>query len=261
MNTLVIIPSFIRAPDEYNVTLGTLESLRDHEPLVEVLVVDDCSPAQGMLDELETHAGRLGFEIHRSEENQGFSRGVNVGLRRALEDGQDAVLMNADIETLMPWLDVFVNQKDSLGRPASVVGPQLLYPNGLIQSAGTYFSLLTRNFDHRYRYGPGALPEAKLPYVCPVTAAFQFIRHECLQSVGLYSESYRMGYEDVDHSLRVFESGRECIYQPGVVALHHESLFRGRADQKLTDWQNESLQTLMTTHQHCNMARYVPPLV
>lgn len=258
---LLIIPTFMRQPDDLEVTLITLESLRQTEEKASVLVVDDCSPATALVDALETHAGRLDFVMHRKPENSGFSKTVNVGLNQALHEGRDAVLVNADLEFIEPWLEAMVGQRDTQGRPASVVGALLLYPMGLIQHAGIYFSFLTRTFDHRYRFAPGELPEAQLSTLCPVTGALQFIRHECLEHVGVYDETFSMAYEDVDYCLRVFESGRDCIYSPRVRAVHHESLFRGRADAKVNEWQNASWMRLMEKHRTTNMARWMMEIV
>lgn len=264
MSALVVVPTYLRAPADLDVTLETIESVRRTEPTVEVLIVDDCSPAAVLADALETHCERLNFRVTRKPENSGFSSTVNVGLREALDRGIDCVLMNADIECQTDgWLSVMQAQLDTQGRPASVVGALLLYPMGLIQHAGIFFSLLTRSFDHRYRFGPGNLSEAHQRCLCPVTGAFQFIRNECLQTVGIYDSDFYLGYEDVDFCLRVFESGRECIYVPGVNAFHHESLFRGggRLDQDANDKQSQAFAVLMKKHLTTNLARWIPELV
>lgn len=262
MSSLVVIPSYLREPPDLHTTVNTLASLRETEPAASVLVVDDGSPVRGLVDELSIKCAELGIQLHRKTENEGFSRAVNVGLKAALDGGMDAVLLNADIEFIhRGWLDTLEKQRDTQDRPASVVGALLIYPNGLIQHAGIYFSFLTRSFDHRYRYAPAELAEANVSARVPVTGALQFIRHECLTSIGLYDEDFRMGYEDVDYTLRVFASGRDCIYQPAVRAVHHESLFRGRADSKLNEWQNASWRQLMKKHQHTNMSEWVTEIV
>lgn len=262
MSALVTIPVFMREPVDFDVTLQTIESIRRTEPNVPLLLVDDHSPVRGLVDELETHAERLAFEIHRKEENSGFSRTVNIGLQRALEEGRDCVLLNADMECLTAdWIGVMERQKDTQGRPAAMVGALLVYPNGLIQHAGIYFSFLTRTFDHRYRFGPMGLPEANVAACCPVTGAFQFIRHSTLRTIGTYDSEFQMAYEDVDFCLRVFDVGLECIYQPRVKAIHHESLFRGRADAKINEWQSASLRRLMEKHGRTHMGRFVPEIV
>lgn len=199
--SLVVVPVYLTQPSDLEVTLKMLESLRATEPEVECLLVDDASPAAELLAELEAATSRLEFELHRKSENEGFSRAVNVGLRRALNAGQNAVLVNADIEFIdKNWLKVMEARTSEDGtRLASIVGGLLIYPTGLIQHAGIFFSLLHRCFDHWYKYAPADLPEALRPRRCPVTGALQFIRHECLSDVGLYDEEFRMGWEDVDY--------------------------------------------------------------
>lgn len=265
---VVVIPTFMRTPDDYNVTIQTIESIRRTAPEVGTFVVDDCSPAEGLYDELRAQFSACswpkpgGVMFSRNEENSGFSRTVNVGLRWALEAEHDAILLNADVDIQTKgWLRVFQEQTDSKDQPAAVVGPMLLYPNGLIQSAGSYFSLLTRTWDHRFRFAPGALPEARVPFACPVTGAFHFIRHECLKEVGVFDEDFRMGFEDVEYDVRVFASGRECVYQPKVIAIHHESMFRGRADGQLAQWQRQSSGVLSRKLAGVTLSQYIPPVV
>ena len=164
-------------------------------------------------------AEQLGMAFVRKDENSGFAATVNVGLEVARASGADAVLVNADIEfTHAGWLDVMQARTDQLGRPAAVVGARLLFPNGLLQHAGVYVSRLGRGFQHRFLHGPGDLPEALVPCACPVTGALQLIRHETLVQVGLYDESFGLGFEDVDYCLRVFAAGEACIYEPAAVA-------------------------------------------
>ena len=109
-----------------------------------------------------------------------------------------------------------------------------------IQHAGVIFSLLDRDWLHRYRFGPANLPEALKTTRCIVTAALQFIRWETLDQIGLYDEGYRLCFEDVDYCLRVFKAGLECIYEPSVVAMHHESFFRRNATPEIDRWTQES---------------------
>jgi GT2 family glycosyltransferase len=225
--SLAIVPTYLRTEQDLEVLLRCLASLSATAPELELLVVDDCSPNAGLVDQLALIVPELGGELVRKPENTGFSATVNVGLRRALEWGQDALLVNADLEFTTPgWWPAMHERTDSQGRPAAVVGAFLTYPNGLIQHAGVTFSLLERKFVHRYRFGPAALPEAHRPTQCPVTGALQLIRHATLTAVGLYDEGFRMGLEDVDYCLRTFDAGLECIYEPRARAVHAESFVR-----------------------------------
>lgn len=260
MNPLVVIPSYLREPGDAELLATTVASLhRTAGAPIDVLVVDDCSPAPELLDSIEG----LAAEVVRKPENTGFSSTVNIGLRRALEQGRHAFLVNADIEMISKgWVECCVEQPELSGRHehAAVVGALLLYPNKLIQHAGVYFSLLTRGFDHLYKYGPHNLPEARVADVRPVTGAFQFIRHETLTAVGLYDEEFTMGFEDVDYCIRVMLSGHECVYQPKVRAFHLESVFRGRGDEKVKRWQAESFRHLADKYSEQSFAALVPTL-
>jgi len=257
---LNVIPTYVRSEEDLAVVEKTFETLRAQEGSAEVLAVDDHSPARDVMPGLRRAAKRHGVRLHEKDENSGFSRTVNVGLQEALDRGLDAVLVNADIEFKMPFLDAFESTTDSQGRPAAVVGALLLYDSGLIQHAGIYFSFFTRAFDHRFRYGPGSLPEALAPHVCPVTGALQYIRHSTLTRVGLYDETFRMGWEDVDYCLRVFDADLECVYQPTVRAIHHESMFRGERTEKLDEWHQTSIQHLHQKHAKTPLHRFVPPI-
>lgn len=258
---LCVVPTYVRGASELEVVGTTLRTLREHEPDAPVLVVDDGSPSRAMVEGLRAACLESGCELAEKAVNSGFPSTVNVGLREALERGLDAVLVNADIEFTMPFAGTFRAREDSRGRPAAVVGALLLYSSGMIQHAGVYFSFFSRAFDHRYRYGPGALPEAQQPAVCPVTGALQFIRHSTLEAVGLYDEDeFRMGFEDVDYCLRVFDADLECVYEPAVVAIHHESLFRGQRSEKLDEWHQASLEALHRKHGQTPLGRFVPPI-
>lgn len=554
---LAIIPSFVREPQDLEILRTAIASLRETEPELDLLVVDDGSPGVQLVDELASDTSRFQFELHRSRENQGFSRTVNVGLRRALQEKRDAILVNADIEFIdSGWVSRFQSQEKPNGQPADVVGARLLFPNGLIQHGGIYFcspgdepvltardgyvpiaqldpeihglvsydrknhkifrcpstagnrvpgsgkrqngygfevgsrhyegdilgvetsnglarltpnhkltvnwtegalakwavyvmrrgrdwrvghtkmahggsaggrgwafgprlrldqqkadalwlvricdskheamelesllawehgvptlqfeasgaglprerldyiwaclsvergaaallsrferdvnapllvsrrldgrrrapvgpsrryeisaanlmpdamtvpadaggqhprmeafglsrekfsgdvyslevlphrhyisggvvvhnSLLTRTFDHRFKFGPADLPEAQRACVCPVTGALQYIRFETLDTVGVYDDRFRMGWEDVDYALRVFLAGGMCVYQPTVRAYHHESIFRGRPSEKVQAWQQESYALLMEKYKETNFAQFVPSL-
>ena len=261
MKPLVIIPTYLTEESDVAVTKRAIESCRKTQRSgVEILIVDDGSPDPGLVALLKGAIPELEFEVVEKEENTGFAQTVNVGLERALESGQDAVLFNADLEILTPdWVRACKATTDERGEKAAVIGALLSYPdNGLIQHAGIYFSLLTRDFNHLYQYAPENLPEALTKRVCPVTGAFQYIRHETLEEVGIYDPKFFLGWEDVDYCIRVFLANRRCVYNPNIRALHAESLFRGRPSPKVKEWQEKSFMYLILKHQKLNFADFVP---
>lgn len=257
---LVIIPMYLAEESDIEVTMDAVRSVRKTvSGSVDILVVDDYSPQQGLVDSIAPGLARLDAELHRKLDNTGFSKTVNVGLSCALAEGRDAVLLNADMEMTTPgWVRICQKTKDELGQPAAVVGGLLLYPSGLIQHAGIYFSLLTRNFDHMFKFGPANLPDAHVARTCPVTAAFQYIRHDTLEKVGIYDENFQMAHEDVDYCVRVFLAGMKCVYEPKVSAFHFEMLFRGRPSPKIAEWQQRSWLYFCEKYEGQNFNGMVP---
>lgn len=259
---LVVIPTYLREEEDLRVTLDAVRAVRATASLgIDVLLVDDGSPEKNLVATLTDECAQLQSEVFAKPVNEGFSKTVNVGLRRALQQGRDAILLNADTEIITPgWYRHFKTTTDDQMQPAAVVGALLLYPDGTIQHAGIYFSLLSRSFDHLYKHGPMNLPEALVKRLCPVTGAFQYIRHSTLEKVGLYDESFFMGWEDVDYCIRVLNAGLKCVYQPNVRAYHFEQKFRGRASEKVQDWQVKSFQRLCNKYAEQSFADLVPAI-
>lgn len=251
--TIAVVPTFIRSEHELKVTEKCLKTLRNTSNAF-VCVVDDGSPYEGTREGLET----LGIDkLIFKEQNEGFSHTVNHGLKFALENQADAVLVNADMEfTNSEWLQAMEEN------PADVVGARLLYPFNLIQHAGIYFSVIHRAFDHILRMAPANISEADKPRICPVTGALQLIRYNTLKEVGLYDESFRLGWEDVAYCHDVFIAGKKCAYEPSAVAIHHESLFRGKnPSPQIKKWHEQSFKRLHERFAGHDFSEYVPTLL
>lgn len=253
---LIIIPTYANRAEHLSVLEACLSSARQTAD-ADILIVDDVSPLPAAKVMLPKLAETYGAELHVQEENGGFSRAVNVGLRRAHEERRVSVLCNQDIQFVSPgWL------ARAVADPAPVVGARLLFPNLLIQHGGVYFSLLHQYFDHLYRLAPHNLPEANVRHICPVTAALQIIDPEVLDAVGYYDEEFRLNLEDIEFCLRVFEAGLECAMNPTVVAIHHEGIVRQKAtDERMQKWMADSTVLFAQKVAHINLARYAHPLV
>lgn len=262
---VLTVPTYMRSLTDWEMTERTLYQLMKTVPEGHTIcVVDDASPDRESLIKLHEFVGNAIRERQTGQfwagyykgENQGFANSVNYGLRMALENEMHCLLVNADMEFPQPnWFDIMVDTD------AWVVGAKLLYPIGLIQHAGVYFSVVTRTFDHLHKLGPADLKAANFKRKCPVTGALQFIRHEAIQKVGLYDEEFKMGWEDVDYCLRVFFEGGTCIYNPEVVATHYESVFRGNRNDKLNEWTQLSFERLFEKHAGRGFGDFVPMLI
>ena len=145
----VIVPSY----GDPKLTIAAVQSLRRTTDAgrTRIVVVDDGSE----LEHQKQLHGFAGAEVVLSVQNGGYSTSINRGLEHAGEH-DDIVVANNDILAEPGWLEAmqraaYVDEETAAG----IVGPRLLYPDGRIQSAGSYRNLGAPDwFDHRYRFKP-----------------------------------------------------------------------------------------------------------
>jgi len=219
---LIIVPTY-GAP---GVTLRALRGLRRtlDSGNSRVVIVDDASPEE---HRRALQSGAEGAEVILAETNGGYAASVNVGLARA-RPKEDVVVLNSDIEPHRNWLERLQRaayEHEEVG----VVGPRLLYPDGRIQSAGSYRNLEAPEwFDHRHRFRPSDYGPAQVGVeALAVTGACMYLRRDLIDAIGAFDDGYGMGYEDVDYCLRAWEAGRSVRYDPGATLTHLESPTRG----------------------------------
>jgi GT2 family glycosyltransferase len=227
---LVAIPNYMKEDKDLKMLLRCISSLRLFEPLMifHVVVFDDCSPyftETAMYEILSS-----GTKIIRQDENGGYSKIVNRAFHYARENKYDFMLtLNSDCEILTPFYKRIV-QLFNYDEKIAVIGGLCLYPSGRIQSAGFHADSngVPVEIGKRKHYildeNHGA---NKSRYIYGVTGAFQFIDVEAAFKIGLYSENYKMSYEDVEFCQRVWLSGYRCFYDALIATNHCESATRG----------------------------------
>lgn len=186
----------------------------------EVIVVDNAS-MDGSFDIAREQFPSAHF-IHNSE-NVGFARGVNVGIRYALDRGADFVwLLNADAFVSRDSLGRLValfRKHDSVGMASPVIyEPKEAYQRRRrIWFAGGYINWLRFRAEH-VRMRSRAHPfETGFLSGCAL-----LIRVSALKKVGLFDERFFLYYEDVDLSLRMKHFGYKIVVSPHASTVHSE---------------------------------------
>jgi O-antigen biosynthesis protein len=260
--TLCVVPALLRGAADLDSLLRCLVSLQATAPAAAVLVVDDASPEPELVAALEVACDELGVGFVANDATSGLAATINVGLQAAHAMEHDAVLVNQNLEFAVPgWLDRMRERTDKEERPAAVVGARLVKPNGLLGHAGIFLSVLTRDWVHRYLNGPHDLPEALTPTRCPVSSSLQLVRWETLEQVGFYDEGYTERLGDVDYCLRVFRAGRECIYEPSVVAIDHTPDLRGKPPADHQRRLSASKNRMWKLWESEDLSRWVPEVL
>jgi N-acetylglucosaminyl-diphospho-decaprenol L-rhamnosyltransferase len=172
-----------------------------------------------------------GVRLVRQETNVGFSRGNNLGLESSR--GRYALLLNPDTEIVgsaLPDMVAYLDAHPNVG----ALGPQLLYPNGQIQSSRRRFpTLATGFFESTWlqpvaprsvlgRYYMTDQPDDRACEVDWVMGACLAVRRQAFEEVGSLDEGYFMYSEEMEWQRRIRDSGWRVMYYPQAKVVHHE---------------------------------------
>jgi GT2 family glycosyltransferase len=219
----IVIPSY----NDYELLVPLVNSLKaTTDPKRDkVIIVDDyCQQDNRKL--LRTLEDDQISVIYRKK-NGGFAKAVNTGLKAANQK-HDVVLLNSDIIAHDNWLASLQYGAYEFGVDTGIVGPKLLYPDGRIQSAGSYRNTeAPEYFDHYYRFQDSNYGPANIPQYCQaVTGACMYVKREFLNKVGILDDKFQFAFEDVDWCLRGWQAGYRSLYFPSATLTHVESASR-----------------------------------
>ncbi len=198
-------------------------------------------------------------ELIANEENVGFTRGNNQALRalgfrdRQLETRKGeaeigdpgpsqvggtslpryVLLLNPDTEVVDDALATMVEFMDS-EPDVGVVGPQLQFPDGSIQSSRRRFptpvtAFLESTLIQQWwsnnpvarRYYVLDQPEDTVQDVDWVVGACLMVRCVAIQAAGVLDEGFFMYSEELDWCRRIKDAGWRVVYVPAAQVIHH----------------------------------------
>jgi GT2 family glycosyltransferase len=202
------------------------------------VVVDNASDDGSVEAVAKTFAD---VEVIANTENLGFSGANNLALRRYQNSARYLLLLNPD--TLVS-ADTFTKMTSFMDErlEAGIAGCKIVTPDGtldwackrkfLTPSLLFYKALgLDRRFPKSQLFGQynlTYLDENQIHEVDSVVGAFMMIRKECLNSVGLFDDSYFMYGEDIDFCFKTKEKGWKIFYVPTTTIIH----YKGQSTQK-----------------------------
>jgi hypothetical protein len=170
-------------------------------------------------------------QVLANAENRGFTGGNNQGIAAAR--GDVLLLLNPDTEVLddaLPRMVAYAQDHPDVG----MVGPQLLTPQGHVQSSRRRFptplllflestwlqSLAPRRMLRRY-YAQDR-PDDLTQDVDWITGAVMLTRRPVVAEVGGMDEGFFMYSEELDWCRRVKAAGWRVVYYPEARVVHHE---------------------------------------
>jgi GT2 family glycosyltransferase len=215
-----------RTPDD---TLLAVRSLIASRRRADIVVVDNdesdrCLHAlDPVLPDVQyVNAGR----------NLGFSGGVNVGIRNALDAGADAVvLVNSDVfvpPDCLGRLEAALDRR----RDAGIVAPVVVARSdpGRVATLGmAYHPLTGRMRHHAVGRRTSDVPARGERDVHAASGCMMLITREVFDAIGLFDEDYFFTFEDLDFCLRARRAGFATIIATDARAYHEGSRSIGAA--------------------------------
>jgi len=200
---------------------GALASLDAQTRPASVVVVDNASSdgTAELVRECFPHV-----RLVRNEQNLGFGRAINRGVREA--EGEVLVLVNNDVVCAPDFLERLCEPfvESEVGMAAGVL---LQAPSGRIDSAGIELDATLRSYDLLWNDPVELLADGAAPVgPCGGAAAY---RLSVFRELGGFDEALFAYWEDVDLALRFREAGWRCVLVSEARAEHRHGATLGAA--------------------------------
>jgi len=189
---------------KHDFTLKCIESLLNSSYTNFKIILVDNECQNGVLDEL-----RKNEKIHiiKNENNEGFARANNQGIRYSLKNGFDYVLLlNNDTVIKSDLLELLIKQSNNLNQ--KIIQPLILnYDGSEIWNAGGTIN----NFFGTFRTLKKGESFKNFKSISNFTNWFTgccvLLKTEIFNDVGYFDERFFAYYEDVDFSIRLKSNG------------------------------------------------------
>lgn len=194
---------------------------------LEVIVVDNAS-ADGTAGFVRERYPWV--QVHAGRENLGYSKGVNIGIRRARGNylfilNPDTVVRRGAVQRLVDFMEETPD--------AGIVGPRLVFHDGSVQLSCrrfyTFRVLLLRRtplgklFPNARAVRDHLMLDFDHDSTRPVDwliGAAMLVRREAVDSVGMMDERFFLYFEDVDWCYRMSQKGLRVYYVADAVVEH-----------------------------------------
>ena len=207
--TLSVITVNFNGAKKTSALLKSLSRQNDSDFLT--IVIDNASEETDYA-ELQKSPVFQGLEIIRNEVNLGFSGGNNVGIKRALENGSDWVLLLNNDTTVEPG---FIGSlKAELSKLEGIVGAAI-DEDGIVAYCGKVKWLRSRGY-HSYDLSEALVEEGRY-----IIGGCMAIQTNVFEKIGFLDQKYFLYFEDQDYSVRARKAGIQLGILPEI-KIHHQ---------------------------------------
>lgn len=187
---------------------------------IRIVVVDNAS-TDGSLEELKEHWGdNRQVQIISLEDNYGFSKANNEGIRWSMENGIEYyLLLNNDTEVKPDAIEKMLESQIKTG---AIVVPKIYYADSpeMIWCAGGEFSHIIKKSKQSGLNQPDS-PDFQVGRYCGfANGCSLLLTRSIIEKVGFLDESFFLYYEDTEYSLRARRKGVTVWYCADAVVYH-----------------------------------------
>jgi GT2 family glycosyltransferase len=238
-------------------TLNCLDSLSKIEVLdfeLNVIVVDNAS-ADDSFRAISNFqfpiSNKTSIKFIRSKENLGFAGGQNLGIKYALENGADYVLvLNNDVildkNLIIELLKTFQEQSD-----CGIVSPKIYFAPGFEfhknryqkSDLGKVIWYAGGKMDWKnviaYHNGVDEVDKGQfqnLEQIEFASGCCEMIKKEVFEKIGLFDERFFLYYEDNDLSQKARLKNFKIYFQPKAIMWHMNAGSTGGSGSNLQDY-------------------------
>lgn len=231
-----------------------LDSLRQHSPDVEIIVVDNLS-TDGTLAHVRQRYPHV--TAVSSGNNGGFGAGVNIGA--TIAHGRHLAVLNPDTKVEADWLEPLINtleQHPGVG----LVTPTILLAgsDGRINACGNNVHLTGLTFCAGLN-GPAPAYDAPTQSVGAISGAAFIVTRTVWERLDGFDEDFFMYLEDTDLSLRARRLGYDILHVPASRVWHCYTMRIGAT--KLYHLERNRLLMLRKNFSPATLALLAPALI
>jgi len=243
MKTAFIILNYNGLKDTLE-CLDSIKRLKTDKSDLEVIVVDNNS-SDGSHESLKKIPD---IKLIQNEENLGYTGGNNVGIKLALMDQANYLIIINNDTILDP---LFLENILSATKEGDIISPKIYFEKGY-------------EF-HKERYAKSQLGKviwyaggqidwqnilgihlgvdeidngqfSKSKEIDFATGACMLVKREVFEKMGFFDDKYFLYLEDMDFSVRAQRSGFRILFQPKAVIWHKNASSVGGSGSKLQDY-------------------------
>lgn len=217
-----------------NDTIDCIESIKaNNYDNFQIIVVDNASPDGSGITLLKKYGNDEKVKIICNKENAGFSAGNNIGIKYAVSQNADFVmLLNNDTVVEPDFLSNMLSKISSPSEKIMYTGKiKYYFEPDKIWYAGGYYNYLKGTASHRGVNQKDTAQfdnESELGFIC---GCYIFMSMETFYTVGFMPEEYFLYSEDLAYSIIAKTAGVKLKYIPDSVIYHKVSASTSKISQ------------------------------